>query len=68
MNIGELKELLNKYPDDLSVATDITNGYAILANDVSVLYKEDKPVALCLIHHSSDSYFDEDAVRLEDIC
>jgi len=68
MNIGELKDLLNKYPDDLSVATDITNGYAVLANDVSVLYKEDKPVVLFLTHHSSDSYFDEDAVRLEDIC
>lgn len=66
MNIKELKEQLDRYPEDTHVATSIQNGYALLVNDIMGVMKDNKTKVVCLLHIPSGGYFDNNVIRLND--
>ena len=63
MNIDELTSKLRFYPSDTPVAIGISNGYAILANDILSIHRENKVKAVCLLHIPSGGYFDKNTIK-----
>lgn len=64
MIIDELISKLRFYPPDTPVAIGILNGYAILANDIVSVSKDDKIKAICLLHIPSGGYFNKNTIKI----
>lgn len=64
MNVEELIKELRVYPPETPVALGISEGTALLVNNVCGILKDDILEVCFLSHIPSEGYFDKDTMRL----